>query len=64
MNAGKVVALEEIISVDLPVAFHLVLTALVEFHALEIEFGSLLWNFAQRWNQIGGVRIKVYEDPQ
>src|SRR5437868_7460683 len=62
MHRGKMVALEKIVDVDLPVALHEVIVTLVKAHAGEIELGGLGREFAEGGGQRFRSGIEVNEN--
>src|SRR3954466_8096294 len=64
MNTGKVIALEKVIDVDLPVARNFVLAALMQVHGLDMELRRLRRHLTKRGHQVLCIWIEVHEDPK
>src|SRR5947208_16208067 len=64
VNAWQVVALEKIVDVNLPVAFHHVIAPLDQLQVLQRVLRGLLRQFAQSGNQSLRSRIQIHEHPR
>src|SRR5437879_7221324 len=62
MHAGQVVALEIIVDISFPVAFHVVSSTLEELHALKVELFSLLWQRFEALSQRTRVGVQGHEN--
>src|SRR5437588_641381 len=64
VNAWQVVALEKIVDVNLPVAFHHVIAPLDQLQVLQRVHSRLIRQFTQTGNQSLRSRIQIHEHPR